>query len=240
MILDESPGPHVSPEPPAPVPQPPEVRELIQRYRARTARETRQKRLVHLLIGVGVLTVAGGGLLMGVMRSGRATPPGQSSLPAGALRASAVSSGEGELRAPPSEPPAAEKTMAAPTPSSPPPPALAARPSRPPIATTVSYQPRQRLTTLRAGDAKERVFELFGSTVERRNGSLVRIEGMRLRATGRSSRYAQVEVAEVKVADAGAGGVYWFLFGDGRLVGWGRPEEWPATAKRYEVEIDYR
>ena len=131
--------------------------------------------------------------------------------------------------------------MAAPTPSPPPPqPAVATRPSKPPIATTVSYQPRQRLTTLRVGDAKERVFELFGSTVERRNGLLVRIEGMRLRATGRSSQHAQVEVAEVKVADAGAGGVYWFLFGDGRLLGWGRPEEWPATAKRYEVEIDYR
>jgi hypothetical protein len=130
--------------------------------------------------------------------------------------------------------------MAAPTPSPPPQPALATRAAKPPIATTVSYQPRQRLTTLRVGDAKERVFELFGSTVERRNGLLVRIEGMRLRATGRSSQHAQVEVAEVKVADAGAGGVYWFLFGDGRLLGWGRPEEWPATAKRYEVEIDYR
>ena len=102
------------------------------------------------------------------------------------------------------------------------------------------YQPRGRLTTIRAGDAKEAVFELFGTTIERRNGSLVRIEGMRLRATGRSPHHAQVEVAEVRIGDTAAGSLYWFLFGDGRLVAWGRPEEWAAATGRYQVEIKYK
>ena len=102
------------------------------------------------------------------------------------------------------------------------------------------YQPRGRLTTIRAGDAKEAVFELFGTTIERRNGSLVRIEGMRLRATGRSPHHAQVEVAEVRIGDTAAGSLYWFLFGDGRLVAWGQPEEWAAATGRYQVEIKYQ
>ena len=102
------------------------------------------------------------------------------------------------------------------------------------------YHPRGRLTTIRAGDAKEAVFELFGTAIEDRNGSLVRIEGMRLRATGRSPHHARVEVAEVRIGDTAAGSLYWFLFGDGRLVAWGRPEEWAAAAGRYQVEIDYR
>jgi hypothetical protein len=104
----------------------------------------------------------------------------------------------------------------------------------------VSYQPRERLATVRAGDAKEAVFELFGTAFERRSGALVRIEGMRLRASGRSSQHAQVEVAEVRIADTGAGNLYWFLFGDGRLVAWGRPDEWSIATARYQVEIEYQ
>jgi hypothetical protein len=102
------------------------------------------------------------------------------------------------------------------------------------------YHPRGRLTTIRAGDTKEAVFELFGTTIERRGGSLVRIEGMRLRANGRSPHHARVEVAEVRIGNTAAPSLYWFLFGDGRLVAWGRPEEWAAAAGRYRVEIDYR
>jgi hypothetical protein len=93
---------------------------------------------------------------------------------------------------------------------------------------------------VRSGEAKERLFNLFAGTVERRNGTLVRIEGMRLRASGRSPDHARVEVAEVRMSDSGAGTPYWFLFGDGRLVAWGRPDEWPAAKTRYQVEIVYR
>ena len=102
---------------------------------------------------------------------------------------------------------------------------------------SVGYQSRERLTTVRRGDPKEKVFELFATRVERRNGSAVLIEGMRLRASGRSPRHAQVEVADVTIADTARGTLYWFLFGDGRLIAWGRPEEWAAG--RHQVEIDY-
>jgi len=94
---------------------------------------------------------------------------------------------------------------------------------------------------VRAGDAKETVFELFGTRVERRNGSLVQVDGMRLRASGRSAQHAQVEVAEVRIADAAAAGsLYWFLFGDNRLIAWGRAKEWPVAVARYQVEIEYQ
>ena len=240
MKPEEFPGPEVSQEPPTPPSEFPEVQELVRHYRAR-AHARRQKRLRYRLIGGGAL-VAGTGLLLVVMRSGLPTPHQQPLPTPEAIQASAAPPREsGELRVPPSEPPAAQKAKAAapqqPLPRTGPP---APSPPRPTTATTLSYQPRERLTTLRVGDTKERVFELFGTTVERRNGSLVRIEGMRLRASGRSHHHPQVEVAEVKVTDAGAGSLYWFLFGDGRLVGWGRPEEWPAAAGRHEVEIDYR
>ena len=119
---------------------------------------------------------------------------------------------------------------------------------QPPAATAlarrvpdVSYQPSERLETVHAGDAKETVFELFGTRVERRSGSLVQVEGMRLRASGRSAQHALVEVAEVRITDAVAtGSLYWFLFGDGRLIAWGRAKEWPVAAARYQVEIEYQ
>ena len=121
-------------------------------------------------------------------------------------------------------------------PDSPPP----AASTSPPETATLRYQPSERLLAVRPGDAKEHIFDLFGSTVESRNGTLVRIEGMRLRASGRSPEHRQVEVGDVDVADTGAGTRYWFLFGDGRLVAWGRPEEWPPIVARYQLEIDYR
>jgi hypothetical protein len=93
---------------------------------------------------------------------------------------------------------------------------------------------------VRPGDAKHKIFELFATAFEQRIGSLVRIDGMRLRASGRSPHYAQVEVAEVKIADTAAGTPYWFLFGDGLLLAWGPPEEWSAASGRYQLEIDYR
>jgi hypothetical protein len=116
--------------------------------------------------------------------------------------------------------------------------AAAAAPTPP--TERVSYQPRERLSTVRPGDTKHKIFELFATAFEQRIGSLVRIDGMRLRASGRSPHYAQVEVAEVKIADTAAGTPYWFLFGDGLLLAWGPPEEWSVASGRYQLEIDYR
>jgi cytoskeletal protein RodZ len=132
--------------------------------------------------------------------------------------------------------PSAARVTASPVP--PTPPALVATPGA--RVSAVSYQPRERLASVHAGDPKETVFELFGTVFERRNGSLVRVEGMRLRATGRSSQHAQVEVAEVRINDTtAAGNLYWFLFGDDRLIAWGRAEDWPLATARYQVDIEY-
>jgi hypothetical protein len=105
--------------------------------------------------------------------------------------------------------------------------------------TRVSHQPHERLATLHRGDPKERVFDLFGATVKRQGGAMVQLEGMRLRARGQSPNYAQVEVAEVTLAGGRESGLYWFLFGDGRLLAWGRPDEWAAAVSRHRVEMDY-
>jgi hypothetical protein len=117
----------------------------------------------------------------------------------------------------------------------------AASPGGPrPVTVSVRHQPRERLAVIRAGDMKERVFDLFGSTVERRDGTLVRVDGMRLRAKGRSPDHPHVEVADVEVGENGRAQRYWFLFGEGTLMAWGRPDEWPVMARRYQLEIDYR
>jgi hypothetical protein len=105
---------------------------------------------------------------------------------------------------------------------------------------SVRLQPRERLAVVRAGDMKERVFDLFGGTVQQQDGVLVRIDGMRLRAKGRSPNHPQMEVADVEVAENGRAQRYWFLFGEGTLMAWGRSDDWPATVKRYQLDISYR
>jgi hypothetical protein len=239
---DEPPGPIASPESFEQVLEEPEVLALLQHQRWRErARRQRQRR--HALIAVGGL-LGGCAVLVAALRILPQAPRKEAS-----PMASAGGEVASRLRLPApapsksssSPPAAAEPTAsAAKDVASPPnPPAPAPSTSRP-TTVTLRYYPRERLATVRPGEAKERVFDLFGSTVERRNGTLVQIEGMRLRASGRSAEHRQVEVADVEVADTGAGTRYWFLFGDGRLVAWGRAEEWPAIVARYQLEIDYR
>jgi hypothetical protein len=247
MSSEESRGPDVEqePSPPereSPERESPEVEALLQRYRSRARAQRKQQRR-HVLIGIGALVGAAGLLVAVIVNIGPGTPP---PAPAPEPLESAVAVPESdELRPPPPTPPPApppapiaratapREVASPPRPPAPPP---SRKPSK---AVTVSYQPRERLARVRAGDTKERVFELFGGTFEQHNGSLVRIEGMRLRASGRSPDHGRVEVAEVEVGETGGGSRYWFLFADGRLVAWGRPSEWPAAAGRYHVDIDY-
>jgi hypothetical protein len=182
-----------------------------------------------------------------------ATAPVVSATPSG--RETAATTAAPTRATPPAPaPPPPTATPPAPTPVAPPPPATSApatppslrlpapaAPSSPPTPgiAAVAYQPRDRLMLVKPGDSKDKVFDRFGTTFEQRVGSVVRIDGMRLRASGRSPRHAQVEVAEVTLADAAGGRVHWFLFGDGRLIAWGRPEEWPGTVQSHAIEIDY-
>jgi hypothetical protein len=238
MIPDET---SASPPPPEPVPAPekPQVEALLRHYRSR-AQARRHWRLRRWLIAGGGL-LGGGALVIAVLsvvpraRDGTVAPPPDSATSAGPPSRAAPGS-------PLPERPAPEARASATTKVSPPPPRLPATSpeATPPSPVTVRYQPPERLTAVRTGDTKERVFDLFGSTVERQGATLVRIDGMRLRAKGRSPDHPQVEVADVEVAEGGQGQRYWFLFGDGSLIAWGRPDEWPVAAERYQLEVDYR
>jgi hypothetical protein len=93
---------------------------------------------------------------------------------------------------------------------------------------------------VRAGQSKDQVFGHFSSMFDKQGQKIVEIQGMRLRASGRSATGAGLEVGEVRLADEAGETLYWFLFSDGRLLAWGRPEQWGATASKYGVELPYR
>jgi hypothetical protein len=239
MIPDET---SASPTPPEPIPAPetPQVEALLRHYRSR-AQARRQRRLRRWLIAGGGL-LGGGALVIGVLsvvpraREETVAPPPDSAPPAGPPSRAAPEGPAPERPAPEARAPAPATTKVSPPPRLP-----ATSPEAPPPSpVTMRYQPPDRLTAVRTGDTKERVFDLFGSTVEREGATLVRIDGMRLRAKGRSPDHPQVEVADVEVAEGGQGQRYWFLFGEGYLLAWGRPDEWSVAAARYQLEVDYR
>jgi hypothetical protein len=78
--------------------------------------------------------------------------------------------------------------------------------------------------------------ELFATAFARRNGAVVKVEGLRLRAPERSRRGSTIELGEILVEGREAGVRYWFLFDNERLLAWGEPSEWVAVAKRYQLD----
>jgi hypothetical protein len=117
-------------------------------------------------------------------------------------------------------------------------PAPSPAPTDPPPK-NVAYHPAKRLARVRAGQSKDQVFGHFSSMFDKQGQKIVEIQGMRLRASGRSATGAGLEVGEVRLADEAGETLYWFLFSDGRLLAWGRPEQWGATATKYGVELPY-
>jgi hypothetical protein len=240
-----SPPPEPSPEPSG---EPPGERLRLDdflEYRARALlrRRARQRLRNGALACVAgglaiILIVSGGGR---ILRHGMAPKPIPIESPGIALPGSSVPRAASATTADTDH--AAEPAAETPSPAVPTLPAAVERrgqakpePPAPRAATArVSDERPERLAVLRPGDMKERVFDLFGTTFERQQGAVVRVEGMRLRARGRSPRYEQVEVADVRLADS----LYWFLFGDGRLLAWGRPGDWRAVAQRHQLEVDY-
>lgn len=104
-------------------------------------------------------------------------------------------------------------------------------------AETIAFHPATKLARLKRGDHKNRVLELFATAYARRQGSVVKIDGLRLRAPQRSQGGSSIEIGEVLVDGREAGGVrYWFLFDNERLLAWGAPHEWMAVAKRYQLD----
>jgi hypothetical protein len=128
----------------------------------------------------------------------------------------------------------------APAPKAPVVPAPSPAPPTDPPAKNVAYHSVQRLARVRAGQSKDQVFGHFSSMFAKQDQKIVEIQGMRLRASGQSATGAGLEVSEVRLADEAGETLYWFLFSDGRLLAWGRPEQWGATASKYGVELPYR
>ena len=101
----------------------------------------------------------------------------------------------------------------------------------------LTYHPVERLAGVRSGQSKQRLFDLFGTVFVEQHGEGVEVEGMRIRAAGRSESNTRLEVSEVTLAETRWRATrYWFLFEDGRLIAWGRPEQWQATAVRHRVD----
>ncbi len=63
--------------------------------------------------------------------------------------------------------------------------------------------------------------------------------GMEIRAAHRSSTGKLLEVGEVWLTDGVTPTVlHWFMFEDGILVQWGRPEDWNKAAARYDIIVN--
>ena len=71
------------------------------------------------------------------------------------------------------------------------------------------------------------------------------IPGLSIRAARRTASGTLLEVGEIPMVSdekerSGTRKIrtYWFLFEDGKLAQWGRPEDWRETSKRYDIHFN--
>jgi hypothetical protein len=100
------------------------------------------------------------------------------------------------------------------------------------------YYNDQNLNQISVGDRKERIMQRFAPT----NNEGRDVPGMQIRAARRTGNGKLLEVGEVPlITQTGTEKrviPYRFLFEDGRLVQWGRPEDWRASSARYEIHFN--
>ncbi|MBI3030664.1 MAG: hypothetical protein HYY64_14255 [Candidatus Rokubacteria bacterium] len=92
------------------------------------------------------------------------------------------------------------------------------------------------LGSIRAGDSKERILAIFATTITNEEVT----HGMMIRAARRDASGTLIEVGEVLLLneeDRFKLTPHWFLFENGRLVRWGRPEDWRAVSAEYQIDF---
>ena len=92
------------------------------------------------------------------------------------------------------------------------------------------------LGNIRVGDSRERILAIFASKITKEEVT----RGMTIRAAQRDASGTLIEVGEVLLLneeDRYKLTPYWFLFENGRLVRWGRPEDWQAFSVNYQIDF---
>ena len=101
------------------------------------------------------------------------------------------------------------------------------------------YYLESTLNKLSVGASKDSLLTAFrGGEV---NGH--QTSGMQIRAAKRTDSGDLLEVGQLVLMDETNKErkvPYWFLFKNGKLVQWGRPEDWRAVAARYEIDFNPR
>lgn len=98
------------------------------------------------------------------------------------------------------------------------------------------YYLKSNLNHISLGQTKERILSTFPGHQTLLSGN---IPGMEMRAAQRSSNGKLIEVGEVLLTDGVTPTVsHWFMFEEGLLVQWGRPEDWKKVSARYEINFN--
>lgn len=96
------------------------------------------------------------------------------------------------------------------------------------------FYTRTTLNQLSLGNTKAQLLNFYRS--QPTNGN---IPGMEIRASQKSGNGKLIEVGEVTLTDGVTSNVpHWFIFENGVLVQWGRPEDWQQAATRYEINYN--
>lgn len=96
------------------------------------------------------------------------------------------------------------------------------------------YYFKSNLNQIKIGQTKERILAIFPG--ER---FATGAPGMEIRAAHPSSNGKLLEVGEVFLTDGVTPTVsHWFMFEDGLLVQWGRPEDWKKATARYDINFN--
>lgn len=100
------------------------------------------------------------------------------------------------------------------------------------VPTQMFYQ-KASLNYISIGNTKAQLLNIY-----KRNPH-GNVPGMEIRASQKNTSGKLIEVGEVLLTDGVTATVsYWFIFENGVLAQWGRPEDWQQAATRYEINYN--